>query len=967
MPVKLENVQGNILKAFNKPNMLLIFFEFNNIDGARQWLSKIAQRIPTTQALVNSPKEGKNAPELLHVSLSANGIKKLGLTLPPSRESSHHEHEEHVEDGDPFSEGMKARASVLGDTGDSSPQQWKSPFDSNVIDGVLIIASDDEEQLTIIVNQIKDNAQKFEINFVGEQKGKGMKDDNKKEIEHFGFRDGVSQPLIKGVDDKKIKTSKQIPLESKDFVLSNLEGDLSWANDGSFLVYRRLRQDVDGFWEFMNTKAAELGMTPEKLAAKFIGRWKSGAPLANHPESDPNTPEAADDNNFIYMNNDDSRGERTPRFSHIRKMYPRGDGESDDAEKNRITNNMHRILRRGIPYGTKGDNDKGLLFMCYQKDIAMQFEFVQKMWANNSKFPRSDGDTNHGHDPIIGQHHDTGFVNLLKDDGNFEKVTGFNQWVSTTAGEYFFSPSISALKNLESTRHVDNDHGQHHHKLNTVAVHLALLKNEKALLFSGAHEKLWDWTKGESNLWDPRHPDHSEEPQLNRNLFCSGHCFLPDGRLLVIGGQSTFNYPHVIFFTAIGILPLILKLIRKEAADHDIHIYNPDEPNLKLQWKRHLPGMSKARWYPTCATLPDGKALIVSGTWSHGHHAMFGGFMNTDYEIFDPETEELSQSIDFGFDKIKMYPFLQVLPNNTLFVHSEKTTKLWDITQKQFLPIEFETKTGGTRTYPGMGNCVMLPLQHDAKEAKLLLIGGSTVMNPGNNDDATTIPEMLTINFAEPSNSSGWQEKPPHQKRFLCDSVVLPDGKILVTNGSEKGTADHNKIAVMKIEIYDPETETWELLDRCLDRPRLYHSTAILLPDASVLVAGSTGHDFTRAIFNPEQHFEQEIEIIEPTYLRGATRPTIINNPSEVSYDVTFQINVDSQNITKVSLIRMSSTTHNNNMDQRCLFLNIIENFGGTITLESPKNGSWAPPGYYLLFAVNDEGIPSVGKSIRVG
>ena len=90
---------------------------------------------------------------------------------------------------------------------------------------------------------------------------------------------------------------------------------------------------------------------------------------------------------------------------------------------------------------------------------------------------------------------------------------------------------------------------EHLHKLNTVAVHLALLKNGKALLFSGSHETLWDWTKGESNIWDPDNPDNSQQPVLRRNLFCSGDCILPDGRLLVAGGQSTFNYPHVIFGT----------------------------------------------------------------------------------------------------------------------------------------------------------------------------------------------------------------------------------------------------------------------------------------------------------------------------------------------------------------------------------------------------------------------------------
>ncbi len=513
---------------------------------------------------------------------------------------------------------------------------------------------------------------------------------------------------------------------------------------------------------------------------------------------------------------------------------------------------------------------------------------------------------------------------------------------------------------------MSHDHRHPHQRLNTVAVHLALLKDGKALLFSGSHEKLWDWTKGESSLWDPDDPHSVRDPKLERNLFCSGHCFLADGRLFVAGGQSTFNYPHVIAGTIPGILPLALKILGRKAADHDIHTFDPIEPDPDSRWRRHFPGMARARWYPTCVTLPDGRALIVSGTWSHGHHAIFGGFMNTDYEVFDPATNKLSEPADFGFDKIKMYPFLQVLPGNRLFVHSEKTARVWDIKKKRFLEgVEFTTKTGGTRTYPGMGSCVLLPLNHDDDHAKILLVGGSMAMKPGNDDDANTIPEILAVNLADPSLSVGWQKKAPHHKRFLCDSVLLPDGKVLVTNGAEKGQADHNKHAVMKIEVFDPQDETWTVTDE-LDRPRLYHSTAVLLADGRVLVAGSTGHDFFRAIFNPEQHFEQEIEFVSPPYLQNETRPQIKNSPRFVPYDSPFDVSVDGPDIARVSLVRLSSTTHNNNMDQRCLFLKVLNKSEGIITVQSPKDGSWAPPGYYMLFAVDSIGTPSVGKFVQL-
>ena len=184
-------------------------------------------------------------------------------------------------------------------------------------------------------------------------------------------------------------------------------------------------------------------------------------------------------------------------------------------------------------------------------------------------------------------------------------------------------------------------------------------------------------------------------------MFCAGHCFLSDGRLLVAGGQSTVHPP----FTK-GILSFfgILQLFTK-GADHDIHLFDPQTQT----WNRHN-NMPKARWYPTCVTLPDGRALIVSGVYSQAHNFVFKNrFINQTYEIFDPSTDSLTTPKPF-LKKIKAYPFLYVLPGGTLFVHSEYTTRLINLTD--FVPYseKFETKHKGTRTYPVMGCCTILPI-----------------------------------------------------------------------------------------------------------------------------------------------------------------------------------------------------------------------------------------------------------------
>lgn len=502
------------------------------------------------------------------------------------------------------------------------------------------------------------------------------------------------------------------------------------------------------------------------------------------------------------------------------------------------------------------------------------------------------------------------------------------------------------------------------YELNSVAVHLAMLMTGKVILFSGDHDHIWDWTKGESSIWDPNVPTSINDPVLDRNLFCSGHCQLADGRLLVAGGQSTFNHPLTIIFSAIPIIPLVLKLGGKGAADHDIHTFDPSTQT----WTYH-DKMPRARWYPTCVTLPDGKALIVSGTHSHAGHSLFGGFINLNYEIFDPTTNTLTAPEKF-IDKIDMYPFLQVLPGGKLFVHSENETHFWDIDSKTMMPgIQFHNKTEGTRTYPGMGSCVLLPLDPASERARILIVGGSTKLKPDNNTNATNVAEIFTADLSDPASSPGWERVPTNPlARFLCDSVLLPDGKVLVTNGARMGLADDNKEEVMEIELFNPSDNIWTVVGR-LEKPRLYHSTALLLPDGRVLIAGSTGHSWIRAAFSPQRHFEHNIEIFSPPYLNGSpVRPQAADVPSSISYNTNFDVaSKDADNIDMVSLVRLSSTTHNNNMDQRCLMLPINSQGSNKLSISGPKDATWAPPGYYMLFVVDNNGVPSEGEFVKIG
>ena len=510
------------------------------------------------------------------------------------------------------------------------------------------------------------------------------------------------------------------------------------------------------------------------------------------------------------------------------------------------------------------------------------------------------------------------------------------------------------MSHHDNNKH-DNDAGNHETvHLDTVAVHLAHLKTGKIIAFTGDDAKIGDWKIGKFSLWDPANSEVKENPPLSSNLFCAGHCFLPDGRLLVAGGQSTVHPPYTNgLLSFFGILQLFAR-----GADHHINVFDPRTQT----WNRYE-SMPKARWYPTCVTLPDGRALIVSGIYSQAHNFVFkNSFINQTYEIFDPNTNSLSRPKPF-LKKIKAYPFLEVLPGGTLFVHSDYTTRLVNLTNFEPYPERFETEHKGTRTYPGMGCCTLLPIRPDDTDFKILVAGGSEVDSPNNNSDTTNTAEVFTFKSNNP-RESGWETiKPTNKKRFLSDSVLLPDGTVLVTNGAAVGISDDNKVPVREIELYDPKSNIWSIIDS-LDRDRLYHSSALLLPDGKIIAAESTGHKWST---NPE-HYEKELEIIIPPYLKdNPHRPQIIGCPLQISYNTNFEIqSPDSSEVIQVVLIKNSSTTHNNNMDQRCLVVPISYQTNNTLKLSSPKDRTYAPPGYYMLFLLNKNRIPSIANFIHL-
>ena len=468
-----ESIQGNILAGFRKDHQVFVFLTIPDERAGRAYVAELVPRDPTQSRIASTRQvadfnetfsaarrgRGGDDPESLvavwvNLAVTAPGLRKLlggwrGTRRFPA-----------------FSQGAGSRAKRLRDTGRSAPKHWLIGRDDQAIDLVLTVAADREYDLALALQNMRATAARHGLTTVFEQPGQTLPG-ARAGHEHFGFKDGISQPGVVGFDrvgedgDREGHPGDEM-VEPGEFVLGYKRsgGAPSWPHpkwmaDGSFQVFRRLRQDVPGWWSQVTRRAESLPannpMTPDLLAAKFVGRWRSGTPLARAQLRDNRSAQdARHDNDFTFKG--DRRGYATPRFAHIRKMYPRDDRFGDDRR---------RILRRGIPYGpefdpTDGrghgvDADRGLLFNAFMSNIEQQFEFLQRAWANNPKFPGNVfGDhLTDGPDPVIG--HDDCPVTLRRKRCP-DELLNLRRFVDTSGAVYAFAPSIDALRRIGAGR-----------------------------------------------------------------------------------------------------------------------------------------------------------------------------------------------------------------------------------------------------------------------------------------------------------------------------------------------------------------------------------------------------------------------------------------------------------------------------------------------------------------------------------
>jgi Dyp-type peroxidase family len=485
----LRDIQGVITSGYGHlPYAAYLFVIITNADSGRRWMSRIADSITSSQHRIAGHGSSEDRPPAaVNIGITANGLRAIGLPEEVVRTFP-------VE----FQDGIASeeRSRILGDTGPSAPETWElgGPR-TDPVHAMLMLFAADEAALDGLcrVHRATLTSSGGAIELPGSLQ-RGVRPDTF--AEPFGFHDGIAQPSIAGLTGRGVPTGEFIlgyenhyglipptPVVPREMnagqALPRLDspyqagkrlGDL--GRNGSYLVYRKLQQDVAGFWQFMAREAARAG-TPDAartvwLASKCVGRWPSGAPLSLAPDAD--TPSLRDSDDFFYA--DDLDGLRCPWGAHIRRTNPRDVLKPYPRAQSLSMTEAHRLLRRGRAYGAPlfdprllqqtpsadlfttlanlqdDGQPRGVHFFCVNASLKSQFEFVQQAWCNNPRF----GGLNDNVDPLTSSPcpaDSPSRMTIPQEDGAL-RTNPLPQFVTVKAGAYMFLPSATALRFLGS-------------------------------------------------------------------------------------------------------------------------------------------------------------------------------------------------------------------------------------------------------------------------------------------------------------------------------------------------------------------------------------------------------------------------------------------------------------------------------------------------------------------------------------
>jgi len=448
--IDVSDIQGFALKGYSFPRARYLLIELLHHEAARNFVMRLLPDITTGERW----DIDKKPTSTVNLAFTHKGLVRLQLPLESLLSFP-------VE----FQQGMKARREILYDTGKNGPAHWDAAWKEDRVHAWLAVnartAEALEERCAALLRLMTETGGASLVQ--AQDAGAIYVNDKPSTQEHFGYTDGFGNPDFEGAERQCVPGQGKLdssgrwePLATGEFLLGYADeaGELPVApiphllgRNGTFMVYRKLHQNVAAFRKYLGEKGELYGGGKEKLAAKFVGRWRDGTPLELSPD-EPNPGIVADNNrntNFTYGG--DPAGVRCPIGAHIRRAHPR-----DAFGFNGGLVNRRRIMRRGLPYGdyvpegqpVRDEDERGIVFMALNASIFRQFEFVQQQWIEYG----NDSHQGNDKDPLIGNHDGTSrfMVQGTTDPKNPPLLCGgLPNFVELRGGDYFFMPSLTAL------------------------------------------------------------------------------------------------------------------------------------------------------------------------------------------------------------------------------------------------------------------------------------------------------------------------------------------------------------------------------------------------------------------------------------------------------------------------------------------------------------------------------------------
>jgi hypothetical protein len=441
-----------------------------------------------------------------------------------------------------------------------------------------------------------------------------------------------------------------------------------------------------------------------------------------------------------------------------------------------------------------------------------------------------------------------------------------------------------------------------------VALSSTLLHNGSVIAWDG-------WQQPQPTVvWNPSTPNSFTTMNAPSSVFCDGAATLPDGRLLVVGG---YGVPTT------GNLGLA-----------DTNIFDPATNT----WTR-VADMHHPRWYPTVTELADGRYVAISGNDTNGNH-----WADTP-EVYDPATNTWTLLTGVSTPQVHEteYPISYLVPSGKVFTigPEEDNSFLLDVNARTWV------QTGGASGVRN-GSSVMY------RPGRVLYSGGGVNVNaPG---PSARTAAVIDLTAATPD----WQTVASmNSARVYHTLTMMADGKVLAVGGSPDTDQRIITSGVLTTEVWDPATGIWTT-GPSMAAARNYHSTALLMPDGRVLVAGG-GHPFGSG-----DNGQFSAQYYSPAYLFNGPRPVVTAAPSGATYGSTFTVNTpDPASIRAVNLVSLGAGTHQVDMNQHFVPLSFTAD-GSGLRIQAPAQAELAPPGYYMLFIVDDRGVPSVASMVQM-